>query len=156
MKHATESIGRLAATSMAVAAGALIAALLIPQFAGVLGGGSALEPTTSIAQGLRPNLDPSTVQQIAEQHLASMQTMAAGQGPAAVVQRISAVAADRVATLEAAAPVELEVAGIRWVVRATGTFVGLRVPPGQPPIVNDTGYIIIDDATGEVVGMGMP
>ncbi|HEY3548959.1 MAG TPA: hypothetical protein VGK17_23035 [Propionicimonas sp.] len=43
-----------------------------------------------------------------------------------------------------------------WVVRAEGSFVGLRVPPGAKPIHSTTGYFIVDDATGEIVGMGMP
>lgn len=41
-----------------------------------------------------------------------------------------------------------------WVVRAEGRFVK-RVPLG-PPIVNTTGYYVIDDATGEIVGRGSP
>jgi hypothetical protein len=43
-----------------------------------------------------------------------------------------------------------------WAVRAEGTFVGLRVPPGAKPIVGSTGYFILDDATGEILGMGTP
>jgi hypothetical protein len=45
---------------------------------------------------------------------------------------------------------------VLWVVRATGTFVGDRVPPGAKPIVESTGYFVVDDSTGEIVGMGMP
>lgn len=155
MSSRLQSIGRLGATAAAVALGAVLAAVAIPQFTGVLGGGPPPEPTVSIQAGLAHRLDVSTVQGIAEQHLGSMQTMAAG-GQAIAIQKISAVAADRVTSVEAAAPVETDATGIRWVVRATGTFVGQRVPLGNPPIVADTGYLIIDDATGEVVGMGMP
>jgi hypothetical protein len=45
---------------------------------------------------------------------------------------------------------------IVWVVRAHGTFVGDRVPPGGNPAIGTTGYFMIDDATGDVIGMGMP
>lgn len=43
-----------------------------------------------------------------------------------------------------------------WIVRASGSFVGLRVPPGAKPIAADSGYFLVDDKTGEIVGMGMP
>jgi hypothetical protein len=43
-----------------------------------------------------------------------------------------------------------------WVVRATGHFVGMRVPPGRGPIVGTSGYLIIGDKTGEILGMGLP
>lgn len=43
-----------------------------------------------------------------------------------------------------------------WVVRAEGRFVGDRVPPGADPVIGRTGYLVIDDATGEIIGMGMP
>jgi hypothetical protein len=155
MSTRLQSVGRFAATVAAVAAGMVLAAVAIPQLTGVLGGGPPPEPTVSVQAGLAPKLDVSTVQAIAEQQLASMQTMAAG-GQTIAIQKISAVGADRVTGVEAAVPVETDATGIRWVVRATGTFVGQRVPPGNPPIVADTGYLIIDDATGEVVGMGMP
>src|SRR3990170_3562974 len=153
MSTRLQSLGRFAATAAAVALGMLLAAVAIPQLTGVLGGGPPLEPTVSVQAGLTPRLDASTVQKIAEQHLASMQTMAAG-GQAIAVHEISAVGGDPMAGREPAPPVEADASGIRWVVRATGTFVGQRVPPGNPPIVADTGYLIIDDATGEVVGMG--
>jgi hypothetical protein len=45
---------------------------------------------------------------------------------------------------------------IVWFVRAHGTFVGLHTPPGIQPAVASTGYFIIDDASGTVVGMGLP
>jgi hypothetical protein len=43
-----------------------------------------------------------------------------------------------------------------WVVRAAGTFLGERVPPGAKPVIGTTGFFVIDDASGEVIGMGMP
>ncbi len=49
-----------------------------------------------------------------------------------------------------------EASAVVWLVRAEGSFVGMRVPPGAKPITSTTGYFLIDDATGEVVGMGMP
>jgi hypothetical protein len=43
-----------------------------------------------------------------------------------------------------------------WIARASGPFIGLRVPPGKDPIKGDTGYVVIDDATGKILQMGMP
>lgn len=43
-----------------------------------------------------------------------------------------------------------------WVVRARGSFVGRRVPPGAKAIRSRTGYFLINDATGAVFAMGMP
>jgi hypothetical protein len=43
-----------------------------------------------------------------------------------------------------------------WVVRAEGTFVGDRVPPGKKPMIGTSGFIVIDDASGEIIGLGMP
>lgn len=43
-----------------------------------------------------------------------------------------------------------------WVIRATGPFYSNRTPPGKPAITADAGYFIVDDLTGEIVGMGMP
>jgi hypothetical protein len=41
-----------------------------------------------------------------------------------------------------------------WVVRGTGTFLGRRGQSGDH--LSGTGYIVIEDATGDIVGMGMP
>jgi hypothetical protein len=43
-----------------------------------------------------------------------------------------------------------------WIARASGPFIGMRVPPGKNPIKADTGYVVIDDVTGKVLQMGMP
>lgn len=47
-------------------------------------------------------------------------------------------------------------AAVVWIVRARGPFVGLRVPAGQQPASGESGYFVISDALGEVLGMGMP
>lgn len=41
-------------------------------------------------------------------------------------------------------------------VRARGTFVGQRIPPGVKPIESSSGFLVVDDDTGDVLGMGMP
>lgn len=41
-------------------------------------------------------------------------------------------------------------------VRARGRFVGRRTPPGVPELVSSTGYLLIRDSSGEILGMGAP
>jgi hypothetical protein len=43
-----------------------------------------------------------------------------------------------------------------WIVRARGRFEGRRVPPGAPYVVAPTGFFVVDDATGDIVEMGLP
>ena len=43
-----------------------------------------------------------------------------------------------------------------WLVRGTGRFVGQFGSPDRGPIVGDSGYFVIEDATGDVLGMGIP
>lgn len=56
---------------------------------------------------------------------------------------------------EPSAPTDGFGSAIVWIARATGTFVGLR-GPDPDPYVADSGYLLISDETGEIVGMGMP
>jgi len=82
---------------------------------------------------------------------------AANGAPPAIISLTAILGAD-IASVEpnAPRPVGGDAAKTFWIVRATGIFVGQRVPPGQSPIIGATGYLIIDDATGEFIGMGMP
>jgi hypothetical protein len=41
-----------------------------------------------------------------------------------------------------------------WIVCMTGRFVNLRTPPGTPAQVMRSGFYVVDDATGAVVGFG--
>jgi hypothetical protein len=42
-----------------------------------------------------------------------------------------------------------------WVIKANGPFYGDHVPPGQPPALGKSGYFVIGDATGDLVGWGI-
>jgi hypothetical protein len=46
--------------------------------------------------------------------------------------------------------------GGRWRVVAEGTFTNTRTPPRASPGVASSGYFVIDDATGGVIGFGYP
>jgi len=41
-----------------------------------------------------------------------------------------------------------------WLIRAHGRFVANRTPPGVEPASSPFGYYLVDDAVGEVIGMG--
>lgn len=41
-----------------------------------------------------------------------------------------------------------------WFVKARGTFVNYRTPPGVPAQIRHTGFYVIDDATGKVLAWG--
>lgn len=73
------------------------------------------------------------------------------------INPVSRSDADRVEPrLGAIDPENPDAGRLVWIVRAEGAFFGGRVPPGAKPIVGTTGYIVIDDETGLVVGMGTP
>lgn len=46
--------------------------------------------------------------------------------------------------------------GIVWLIRAEGTFTNSRTPPGVAAIVASSGYVIISDADGAILGSGFP
>lgn len=62
----------------------------------------------------------------------------------------------RIRDAEPSAAVPDDPTAVVWIVRARGPFVGLRVPAGQEPALGESGYFVISDALGDVVGMGMP
>lgn len=43
-----------------------------------------------------------------------------------------------------------------WVATALGPFVGARVPPGESPVLADSGYIVVEDATGDILELALP
>ncbi len=58
----------------------------------------------------------------------------------------------------AGAPVDGSADALRtvWLVRAQGTFLVARTPPGREPFAGKSGYLLIDDETGMYLGMGTP
>jgi hypothetical protein len=102
---------------------------------------------------------PAAVAAIAEQRIAAMaQTLGVAATPVGLPLQLHAITMDRLSELEANSVLPespSEASRIAWVVRAVGTFVGLR-GPSPDPIVFGSGYLLIDDLTGEVIAMGMP
>ncbi len=110
-------------------------------------------PAVAIAPGLTPQLSTSQALAIASSGTGSL----GARGGSLVATSVHVVAMADIRQFESGATVDEGAASrIIWIVRGTGTFVGYRVPPGAPPVVGTQGYVVIDDATGEVLQMGMP
>jgi hypothetical protein len=123
---------------------------------GVVRSGGATARYTVNEQVSSHGMSPTAVADKVLAQLASMGTPVSNARILSMTVTTGANAADYEAGSGRPGPDSPEAKAVVWVVRAEGSFVGLRVPPGAKPITSSTGYFIIDDATGDVVGMGMP
>jgi hypothetical protein len=46
--------------------------------------------------------------------------------------------------------------GIEWLVQAEGTFTNERTPPGAAAMVASSGFFVIADGDGSIIGFGFP
>jgi hypothetical protein len=99
-----------------------------------------LSPAISIAAGLIPRLTP---EEVAEQVVDRIHSMEREVGQIVKPPRILAI---RATAAEG---------GIVWRVEAEGTFTSGR-PRVSPPPVAASGYFVISDADGMVIGFGFP
>lgn len=124
---------------------------------------------TASAPGSTPvPVDPvrteAEVTAIATNHLALMATAAEGSGLTPVPAKLESVAATRWSDVSAVEPSLADVPAesgdasrVIWVARGEGTFLVTRTGlSGKGPWIGETGYLLIDDETGEIVGMGTP
>ena len=114
---------------------------------------SSSPATVSIDPGVSPRLSGAEAVSIARDRIVAS---AKANGKVGTVVSAQAVKGTSLATeIEGGPGLEGDAAnGVYWIVRGTGAFVaghGLGAPQ-----TSDSGYFIIDDATGEIVGMGMP
>jgi hypothetical protein len=111
-----------------------------------------------------PTRPESSVREIAIARLDRMSKAALGMGliQAPKAFEITSVAAAKWSDIGS---IELQAGGVGdspdasrivWVVRGNGDFLVARTPPGREPWVGKTGYLLIDDETGEILGMGTP
>jgi hypothetical protein len=120
---------------------------------------SAPGAVPSVDQGVTPRMEAAEVERIVVERFRSMQSWfeAAGRAvPDIEIQSMTVTTAGRIPDVEASGAVPDDPAAVVWIVRARGPFVGLRVPAGQQPAFGESGYFVISDALGEVLGMGMP
>jgi hypothetical protein len=125
-------------------------------------------PSASVRADSPQPVDPirteGEIAQIATTHLANLSHIAEDIGLTPVETRLDPVVAARWADVGAyeprigdADPSSPDATRIVWVARGEGTFLVTRTGrSGRPPWVGATGYLLIDDETGEIVGMGTP
>jgi hypothetical protein len=111
--------------------------------------------TTAVAAGLAPRMDPEQVAGLAREQIAAMAT-AASRSVSPDILSVTAVAeADIESVLPHLGNPDSGSDRLVWVVKATGWFVARLGPAGRPRDAGPDGYLIIEDATGHVVGMGV-
>ena len=125
----------------------------------------SLAPTSTADIAPEP-VDPirteAEVTGIATKHMARLAAAASELGLTPVPTQLETVIATRWADVSAYEPRvgapdsdSPEGAGVVWVARGEGTFLVSR-GRSQEPRVGSTGYLLIDDETGEIMGMGTP
>lgn len=122
-------------------------------------------PAASLPSGVVPTRAEADIREIATSDLNRMaesaQKMGLEQAPDGLkIQSVSATRWIDVVTQEsrAGAPEigSADALRIVWVVRGEGSFLVMRTPPGGEPFVGKSGYLLIDDETGTILGMGTP
>lgn len=118
----------------------------------------ACSPTTiSIAPGVSPRMSPDRVSSLVLGRIHDMEMMVGHVLRPARIVSMTATSGRDVALLEPDAGVEQAAQGaVVWLVRAEGTFTTNRLPPGGKPPVSPSGYYVIADADGSVLGFGFP
>ena len=122
-------------------------------------------PAATLPSGVVPTRTEADILKITTSHIDRMAESALNVGlhPAPSGSRIQSVAAAMWSDIEAyesgASAPEVgspDASRILWVVRAEGSFLVLRTPPGAEPFVGKSGYLLIDDETGMIMGLGTP
>ncbi|HLX33810.1 MAG TPA: hypothetical protein VKR30_01060 [Candidatus Limnocylindrales bacterium] len=139
--------------------GLLVAVALLAAAVGLWRGGSG---TSSYPVDIRVPSTRMTAAEVATSVLERLQQMRAQQdlGVAPAIDSMVALPLSQLPTVDESAghpdPGTVDANATVWFVRAHGTFIGSHVAPGANPIVESTGYLLVDDQTGDFVGMGMP
>jgi len=114
-------------------------------------------PVIRTEQGVAPRMAPDLVESIALQHIRGMEQAVGHVAKPARIISMTATTAVGVARLEpGAGGGQPSAAGVEWLVRAEGTFTNERTPPGAAPMVATSGFFVISDADGSLVGFGFP
>lgn len=121
----------------------------------------AAELDVAIDGGLSPHLQPEAVAEIARGYLARPiegVDIDVITGKARVVptqpdvQKLHCTTYDKI--IEIRDPAGNLNRSVVWMVEAQGTFVSHRGAPGAPSTVHDRGFLVIDDASGAILGEG--
>lgn len=147
---------RLMTGGLATVVLALVALAVFLMSRGAVGGSASQSAYTV---DLRMAAHTQSTTRIEGQVLSRLNAMGTPPGSARILSMTLLPLADLASVEKNAggpAPGSQEAAMPVWVVRAEGTFVGTRVPAGAKPAVGTSGYFVIDDASGDIVEMGMP
>jgi hypothetical protein len=126
---------------------------------------TALTAQTAVPpESVTPTRDENSIRERAIAHLDRMSDAALSMGliTARKPFEITSVAAAKwtdVGKIEArAGGIEdsPDASRIVWIVRGEGDFLVARTPPGREPWVGESGYLLIDDETLVILGMGTP
>lgn len=113
-------------------------------------------PVVRIEPGVSPRMTPDQVGTVAVEQIHEMERAVGHVAKPARIISVTATTAAGVARLEPDSGQGPPLAGVEWLVRAEGTFTNNRTPPGAEPMVATSGYFVISDADGGVVGFGFP
>jgi len=121
----------------------------------------AAEPEVTVDSGLSPHLKPAAVAEIARGYLAKpiegVDTDVAT-GRARViptqpdVEKLHCTTYDKI--IQIRDPAGNLNRSVVWMIEGQGTFVSHRGAPGSPSTVHDRGFLVIDDASGAILGEG--
>ncbi len=114
-------------------------------------------PVVTIEAGLTPRMTAEQVEAVALQQILRMESLVGAVVRPPGILAVTATTVAGVASLEPrSGHQEPPAPGIQWLVRAEGTFTNNRTPPGASPMVAATGFFVIGDADGGVIGFGFP
>jgi len=125
-------------------------------------GASTATPTVDeavvfIEPGLQPKMRPDQLATIVFGQIADMERMAGKIVASPKIVRMTATSAAGVSRLEPGAGVPEPIpGGIQWVVRAEGTFTTNRGPMTGAAGVAASGFFLISDGNGDILGFGDP
>lgn len=142
-------VTRLSLTLNVVLCAVLLAPMLTPA--------ATASFSESVPPGLATRMSANDAAEIALALMKKMETNRVGTGPTKPTRIISVMAATgpEVGSIEPRAGGTAADNSVVWVVRGEGTFIAARGRTTEIRLFS-SGYIIIDDATGDILGMGMP
>jgi hypothetical protein len=117
---------------------------------------SVSPPRITVDPGIRPSLSASDAIRLAQSEI-SLMAGDVGRNPASTIASARALKGSDIPSAEPNGPIFSGEQADRtyWIVRGSGTFVP-EFGRSNPKKIFGTGYLIMDDATGEIVGSGMP
>ena len=114
-------------------------------------------PVISVDPGLTPRLSPEQVAGIVFGQIESSERAVGRVVAPARIVRMTVTTSGAAGRVEPGTGSDVRMPNsIVWVVRAFGTFTNRRTPPGGEPGVAGSGFYVIADADGSILGFGFP